>query len=155
MKKVDSKNRKSALKSVVIVGAAIVCIGITMAGCGGKANAQSDGNQNNGTFEILNVYVPDSIVFKVAEGKELKEVSVYLVSETQSIVGAQLIANPVNIVEDDKGVMQATYTDKTKIHVMNFNTPNFFETKRIKFVADGREMYYDLVKSKWETAPDE
>lgn len=137
-------------KAIMILSVIAACMASSRANAQSD-ESQSDESQNNGTFEILNIYLPDSIVFKVAEGKELKEVHVYLVSGTKSIRGGKVEAKPVHIEMDENGALQATYTDITVIHVMNFDTPKSFEAKKIKFVADGREMYYDLVESKWET----
>lgn len=124
---------------------------VALLAVGNPASAQQEKSRCNGTFEILALYVPDFIAFKIAKGKELKEIAVYLMSETQNVRG-ETRAKPVDIVVGPKGEWIATYTDKTEVHAL-FPQPNSlgFEAKKIKFVADGREMVYDLATSEWET----
>ncbi len=120
-----------------------------------QALAQSNPNQSNGTFEMLDVYAPDFIAFKVAEGKtfEKMKVAVYLVSDTKSFEAGKVTARGVSIKVADGGAWETTYTDETVFHVMNFNIPGttIFEAQKIKIVADGKTMYYDIANAQWES----
>jgi hypothetical protein len=53
---------------------------------------------------------------------------------------------------DQSGHLSNTLTDKSEIRFMNFDIPvgDIFNTKKIKFLVDGKEIVYDIAKSEWE-----
>ena len=106
--------------------------------------------KSNGTLEIVAIYAPDFIVVKPAAGKEIKMVEAWFVGDSRSFKASKLNAISVKV---EPGKWATTFTDETEIRLMNFNIPTspHFEAQKIKFVADGKEMYYHLAKSEWES----
>lgn len=113
-------------------------------------NHQVYAQAKNNTVEIISLHLPDSVVFKLAEGVRVTSgtVSVYLVSGAKNIKANELVANPVNISLDSKGGMIATYIDETVFRAKNFKPG--FRAQKIKFVVDKKNFLYDIAKSKWE-----
>jgi hypothetical protein len=138
-------------KPLLVVTSVVFSLAILLGSA--PAFAQGKDRKSNGTLEIVALYVPDFVVFKPAKGKEIKEVVVYLVDETKSFQANKVSAVSVKIEVSKDGSLKSTFTDATEIRAMNFNIPSsppLFNTKKIKFVADTREMYYNLEKSEWE-----
>jgi len=106
----------------------------------------------NTQLKIIALFVPDFIAFKPVRGVEFYEYSVYLVDGEKSFKAAKTNAIGVNIQYDNNGKMQAVYNENSEIRVMNFDIPDNerFEAKKIKFVLDGKEFYYNIGKSEWE-----
>lgn len=117
-----------------------------------EALSQNSGIISNGTLEILEISLPDSIVFKFAEGKaaKVKYVFVYLVNNKENIPAKEVVANPVNVNPNDKA-WTFSYSDETKFCAKGFAIYGNTEIQKIKFViAGGRTMYYNLQRSQWE-----
>ena len=107
---------------------------------------------------IIALYVPDFIAFRPAKSIEIKKLEVFLVDGTKSFKAYKVSAEPIKIEDDDDGNKIGVFYDETEIRAMNFNIPStehFFKAKKIKFVADGKNMYYNLEKSEWELDTDE
>jgi len=106
----------------------------------------------NAKLEIIALFVPDFIAFKPVRGVEFNEYSVYLVDGEKSCKAAKTNAIGVNIQYDNDGKMHAIYNEESEIRVMNFDVPDNarFEAKKIKFVLDNKEFYYNIGKSEWE-----
>jgi len=111
----------------------------------------NSGDKSNGTLEIVTLYLPDFIVCKPAVGQKMKNVEVYLVGDNswdKSYKASKIVTDPV--IYDGAGTWWTT--DKSEIRAI-FDIPRndvLFKPKKIKFVVDGKEMYYDLSASKWE-----
>jgi hypothetical protein len=104
-------------------------------------------------LEIIALYLPDFVVFKPADSTEFKEYSVSLVDGMKSYKALKTKALRINIHHDKNGKMQTSCNNNSEIRTMNFDIPSsdsLFETKKIKFVIDGKEIYYDVNRSQWE-----
>jgi hypothetical protein len=140
-----------SMKSLLTIASVALFFGILLGSA--PVFAQETDKKSNGTLEIVALYVPDFIAVKPAKGKEIKEVAVHLVDGTTSFRANKVSAAPIKVEVGKSGDWKTTYTDETEIRAMNFDissTAPFFNTKKIKFVVDGKEMYYDLEKSEWE-----
>jgi len=108
---------------------------------------QNDVSQNNGVFEMQAVYIPDFIAFKQVADKEFKKVDAYLVSGEKS-------AKPLfrRALKIGAGGWEISYIAGSEFRFLNFELPKTgsFEIEKIKIVADGIEMFYDISKSEWE-----
>ena len=136
-------------KKILIVTALFITI---FAISSNQMFAQETSNKSNGTLEIIALYVPDFIVFKPAKGQKVKTYSVYLVSGTKSYRALKTSGLYLDVEMVD-GEMKTTCTDKSELRAMNFDIPStetFFKPQKIKFVADDKEMFYDLTKSAWD-----
>lgn len=96
---------------------------------------------------MLAIYTPDFVAFKQVADKEIKEVSISLISGATSI--KPLLARMLYL--GGKG------WDTVSIAGSEFRFSNFeklenqsFKAQKIKVIADGVEMYYDIDKSLWE-----
>jgi len=141
---------RSMKMSLLVAISVVLFLGVLLGSA--PAFAQGKDKKSNGTLEIVALYIPDFVVFKPAKGKEIKEVTVYLVDGTKSFRAYKVSAHSVKIEVDKNGGLKSTYIDSTEIRAMNFNIPTteYFSAKKIKFVADTQEMYYNLEKSEWE-----
>ena len=104
---------------------------------------------SNGTLEIISINVPNSIVFKPAEGIEIRNTSlrVFLVSETTSYK-ANFIAIGNMILNGSESFF--VFTNKSILRAIDFKVPVNFKANKIKFVVDNKNMSFDLDKSEWE-----
>jgi hypothetical protein len=110
-------------------------------------------NRNpNAKLEIIALFVPDFIAFKPVKGVEFNDYSVYLVDGEKSFKAAKTNAVGVGIQYDGDGKIQTVYNAQSEIRVMNFDIPDneHFVAKKIKFVLDDKEFYYNIEKSEWE-----
>ncbi|MDR1172598.1 MAG: hypothetical protein LBL24_09110 [Bacteroidales bacterium] len=112
-------------------------------------NQNGNVHKSNGTLNILTVYAPDFIIFKPAEGNKIKRVAVSFVSGKRSYRGARISATAISL---DKN-FEIVYSDKSEISISGFDAPDDFEAQEIRFVVDGKAMYYDLAQSAWESDP--
>ena len=128
----------------------LTVLAVVFMACNHQVFAQDKNYKSNGTLEIIAVHVPDSVVFKPAEGVEMQswKTEVSLVSGTRSFRAIYFASEGLTMMAPDG---RAIYFDKTeKICAFPFNVPSDFEAKTIKFVVNGKEMYFDLVNSEWE-----
>ena len=118
-----------------------------------QAFAQSMENKSNGILEIISLHIPDSIIFKPAEGVEIKSwtTEVSLVSDTNSFRHT-LMAAEGSMKLSPEG--RFIYIDKTEKVIPFFNVPSDFEAQIIKFVVEGNEMYFDINKLEWVREPE-
>jgi len=121
-----------------------------------QAPVQYKNSKSNEMFEILSINIPDSVVFKFTEGKtdikNINSVSVFLVSNNETVSPEKIVVDPVTINVGKDGAFNAIYTDETIFCARNFKIfdPNI-EVQKIKIVVNKKvTMYYDLKKSKWE-----
>jgi len=117
-------------------------------------SAYSQGNKSNGTLEIVSVNIPDSIVFTPSSEVEIEtgKLEVFLVSGLKTLqTGLSAVSAPGGLKMYVKnGEFVSAFTDKTTFYVKNFDIPADFKAEKIKFVVEGKEMYYNLAKSEWE-----
>jgi hypothetical protein len=124
------KNLKSAMYVLIAL-----CISITF----------SYGQSKTETlFKIINNGVPDSVVFTLTPGNEIKAISVYLVSGEQSFGGATYASGTMRM---SSGNMY--FTEKTILTSKEFNIPDGFKAKQIKFDTGDTILYYDIAAKKW------
>ena len=111
-------------------------------------------NKNNGTLEIISAYVPDSVVFKPAEGIEIaqKSLVVFLVSGTTDFrVGNFWASGSTKLSPSGEFI----FYDKTILCAFDFKVPSYYKVEKIKFVVDNKEMIYDFANFKWESDSEE
>lgn len=108
--------------------------------------AQSMDNKSNGTLEILSIDLPDSILFKPADGVKLKDFNVSLVSGTNRIKPGNYVANKA-MLSDEGGPV---FSENARLYAMSFEIPADFKVEKIRFEVDGKEMYFDIAKYEWE-----
>ncbi|MCL2760801.1 MAG: tetratricopeptide repeat protein [Desulfuromonadales bacterium] len=116
------------------------------------AFAQGAVGKSNGTLDILAVFPPHFIAFKPAHGAEIRNIDVYFVSENgfqQSVQAGTLSYKRANTETVQNSGPEVVYTDKTEIYAMGFDPLSNFEAQKIKFVVDGKEMFFDIVGAKW------
>jgi len=116
-----------------------------------QALAQSDDNESNGALEIVALYVPDFIVVKPTAGAKIKKWAVWLISKDgKSFPAFKTEAIGVKIKMDAKNNLEATITEEAELRAMFNITDNLFQAAEIKFVLDGKELFYDLDAKEWE-----
>jgi len=120
-------------------------------------SAQSNDNKSNDILEIISLHIPDSVIFKPAEGVEIEswKLGVYLVSDTVSFKARYSVGSGVFKLPPDGGLLsgRAIYIDQTEIIAISFNAPPDFEAQKIKFEVDGKEMIFDIANYEWESSP--
>ena len=135
----------------------ILCVAIlfivAVFGAVSQTNVQNKQTQNEGTlFRMINVSIPDSVTFTLADGKECEYVEVSLVSGELSFAGDVFFSGSFIIsdisISFDKAIR--TYTSETIFNVTNFKTPVDFKAKKIKFETGGKIIYYDIDKKTWD-----
>ncbi len=114
-----------------------------------QTSAQSTNNNSAETLEFIALFEPDFIAVKPQKGIVIRDVDAWLVDGTKS---AKALKIKTITTVDQSGHLSNTLTDKSEIRFMNFDIPGGvgFNTKKIKFLADGKEIVYDIVKSEWE-----
>ena len=116
-----------------------------------QISALNDDNRSTGALEIVALYVPDFIVVKPTEGTQIKNWAVWLISKDgKSFSAFKTKAIGVKVKMDAKNNLEATITDETELRAVFNITDNLFQTAEIKFVLDGKELFYDLDKKEWE-----
>ena len=137
---------------IMIVMAAVICVCLLAFPVYSQDKAKpaggAVGDKSNGTLEIIALYTPDFIVFKPAKGKKFKEYSVHFVSGSKNYGAFKTTALKVDV--DVAKNFQVTFTDESEIRALFNISDNSFKAEKIKFIVDGKEMYYDLNQSKWE-----
>jgi len=111
---------------------------------------QNINSKSNGTIEIIGIYLPDSIVFKPAEGIEIatEKLHATLLSATESLVPNSFSVSGSLKLNFNGGLI---YTDNTKLVIKDLNYSVDFKPQKIKFIVDGKEMIYDITKFEWES----
>lgn len=133
-------------KQVVLL--VTICIAALMTGnC--KVCAQEGNSKNNGTLQIIKLCIPDSVIFTVVPGKEIEYIRVSLIGDGKEINGETYVSGIFNL-KTVNGQMIYTYNQKSRLSANSFNIPEGFNAERIKFETDGKEMYYDILKSAWD-----
>ena len=118
-----------------------------------QVSAQSNDNKSNDILEIISLHIPDSVIFKPAEGVEIEswKLGVYLVSDTVSFkAGLWGGSGLIKLAPDGR---RSIYYDQTEIIAISFNAPSDFEAQKIKFEVDGKEMIFDIANYEWESSP--
>ncbi|MDR3094190.1 MAG: hypothetical protein LBU62_06065 [Bacteroidales bacterium] len=148
-KKLNSK--KSAFISVIGTGVVVI---LCILSCGGNSSRTSTGEkqENDELFTLINVNVPDSVVFTIVEGKKIDQIEVSLVSSEQTFAGKLSVEGRVRLSSNYAGGFTHTSTDSTILTVKNFETPADYKAQKIEFKynVDGTVLYYDIAQSKWE-----
>lgn len=106
---------------------------------------------SNGTLEILALNLPDSVIYKPAEGQvfESGTVSEYLVYNTTNILAKERRVSGTVMLSSENGNTTWKFGDQSRV-VAIFDLPEGFKAQKIKFVVAGKEMYYNIAKSNWE-----
>jgi hypothetical protein len=110
----------------------------------------------NGTLEMLQVAMPDSIVFRPAAGVEIPptkfEVS-FASGRRHLKVHLRVSARAVQFRTTDPSKIfepgNAIYTDQTRINVSVVDAPAGFRPDRIVLTVAGREMVWDIERAMW------
>jgi hypothetical protein len=110
---------------------------------------QPTSSLSNGTLQIIEVCIPDSVVFTAAPGKEVHSLSVYLIGEGKEIEGSMHVSGKL-IIQLVDGKMAYVYTDESRFTTDEFKIPSGFKAEYIRFKANGKEMHYNIALSKWE-----
>ena len=154
------KNRKNAMIWICVL--AWVAIGQQLC-------AQSPSlKKSNRMFEIIS-FSNDSVRFKAVV--ETKLYAVALMSDSQTFEagtfsnsegtvkwanGAQFRAGSIVRMPATHGVGAMTLPKGAVVKVFGFKTPENFKAEKIRFTTDDtNEMYYDIVKSVWDSNFDE
>ena len=116
------------------------------------ASAQDNDSKSNGIIEIIALFIPDSVVFKPAEGIEIAfdSLSVFLVSEERSYECGNYNLNGSFNVEFSNGRTKYTFVNETRLRAFDFKAPIDFKAQKIKFVVGKKDLIYDIINSKWE-----
>jgi len=108
-----------------------------------KTYAQNPGNESNGVLEIISLHLPDSVVFKPADGQVLKTILIYFVSGGRER-GVEVEARNVSIGDD----WIPFFTEHAVVRAMASPSVN---TQKIKFVVDQKTVYYyDVLRDEWD-----
>lgn len=108
-----------------------------------SASAQDTTNKSNGVLEIISLHLPDSVVFKPADGQVLKSILIYFISEGKQR-GVKVEARNVSI--DDDWI--PSFTDETIVCAM---ADPGIHAQKIQFTVDNKTVYfYDLLQNEWE-----
>ena len=115
--------------------------------------SENQKNKSNGIVEILSVNIPDSIVFRPAEGQVFKSgtISVFLISDTTIVFSEDLVILGEIVLITENGKTIYTFDNKCKLYAKGFEIPEDFETKKIQFIVEGKTMYYNLIEDEWES----
>ena len=116
---------------------------------GYKASAQ---NKSNGVVELISYNVADTVIFKVVDWESIKQITdvgVFLVAKKKETKPKSVIAKPVQFIGEMSmsAIPKASYTENTKFY-FKFIAPK--NPEKIKFVINGRTMFFNLVSSEWE-----
>lgn len=126
---------------------------VTMCAIGNRTAAQDSADQNkdnqsNGVFEMIAVYVPDFVAFKQVADRKIEQVDVFLVSGYTIV--KPLLRRALYITFDSNNGNKTSYIAGSEFRLSNFDIKDsFFKAEKIKIVADGVEMFYDIDKSVW------
>jgi len=114
-----------------------------------QALAQNNESKSNGTFDIIAIHLPDSVVIKPAKGIKIDAdaINVYIVSETNNIPAEKSVGVSGKVGFNFSGGY--IFTDESIITIY-FKVPADFTAEKIKFVVKEEEMYYNLAKFNWE-----
>jgi hypothetical protein len=97
-------------------------------------------------FRITRVNVPESVVFKLVEGEEIRGVGVSLVSDKQSVRGTTSTQAGASVIIRNG---QVYFRGGTVFITEDFDVPSGFEAKKIKFETESKTLYYNIKKEKW------
>ena len=119
---------------------------VLSAAFGNRVSAQSNDSKNNGTLEIIALCLPDTIVFKPAAGVKIptEELYVSFISGEESFIPESFSVSGNVGLNSNFGLI---YGNDTKLTAVNTSG---LKPQKIKFVVSGKEMFYDVAKSKWE-----
>jgi hypothetical protein len=106
--------------------------------------------QSNGTLTLLKLDLPDSIIFTMAEGKEVEKVFVELLTDDRSFDADVFIRGIFHVKTSANNGVIYSYTDQTMLIGKNFKLPHGVQPKGIRFSVEGNKMYYNTVLKKWE-----
>lgn len=115
-----------------------------------QSSAQNTDHKSNGVLEIISLHLPDSVVFKPADGQVLKDiVEVYFISGRKQH-GARIEARNISIDDD----LMPFFTEHAVFRVI---PSSGIDAQKIRFVVNHDTVYhYDLLRDEWEpesTAP--
>lgn len=139
------------MRKQILLSAVLLIATLTFASVSGYSQDVSP--QSNGTLEMLQVHLPDSVVFKPVEGVEFKTSELYM-----SILSGEEEFSPQYF--GLSGIIGLSFdggsrcTHQTTISVENLDFPAGFKPEKINFVLNGKEMVYDLATSRWEPEPE-
>jgi hypothetical protein len=108
------------------------------------ANCQRGDQSAKTIFRIINVSVPDSVVFALTEGNEIEAISVSLVSGEQNVEGGTYASGNMSL---RNGKMYIT--SESVLTAKDFNLPAGFKANKIKFDTGDTVLYYDIASKKW------
>ena len=114
-----------------------------------QASAQS---KSNGVVDLISYNIADTIIFKVVDWKSIKhiaDVSVFLVAKKKETKPKSVKAHPVEFVGEFSmsAIPQTSFTEDTKFY-FKFIAPK--NPEKIKFVINGKTMFFNLISTKWE-----
>ena len=101
--------------------------------------------QNGQIFQMINVSVPDSVVFTLSKDVMIEGVDVFLVSGEQIFKGVSMGSGEMSFRNDKLYI-----TDKTIITTKDFSVPKDFNAQKIKFDTGDKVLYYNLIDKAWE-----
>jgi hypothetical protein len=98
-------------------------------------------------FQIIEVDVPDSVVFALTAGNKIsmtRGISVSLVSGEQSFTGDTYAEGRVNMHNGE-----FYFTDETIFTSKEFNVPADFKVEQIVFNTSAGVVYYNIATKSW------
>jgi hypothetical protein len=125
----------------------LIALCLTLAFSCNKNDDDDDGDVVEETlFRMTSVNIPDSVVFTLIEGEEISTVSVFLVSDKQSVIGKTYARAGASVTIRNG---ELYFLGGTVFITKEFAVPSGFNAKKIKFEVEDKTLYYNIAKKKW------